>query len=51
MFDAGPFGKIAANGFLSGYGLLQTNHVPGDDNKQADLSNGFIVVQKADGVF
>jgi hypothetical protein len=51
MFDAGPFGKIAANGFLSGYGLLQNNHVPGDDVKQADLSNGFIVVQKADGVF
>jgi len=51
MFDAGPFGKIAVNGFLSGYGLLQTNHVPGDDVKQADLSNGFIVVQKADGVF
>lgn len=51
IFDAGPFGKIAANGFLSGYGLLQNNHIPGDDTKQADLSNGFIVVQKADGVF
>ena len=29
IFDAGPFGKLAVNGFLSGYGLLQNNHVPG----------------------
>jgi hypothetical protein len=26
-FEAGPFGKLAVNGFLSGYGLLQNNHV------------------------
>ena len=32
-------------------GLLQTNHVPGDDNKQAALSNGQIVIQKTDGWF
>jgi hypothetical protein len=51
MFDVGPFHKLAVNGFLSGWGLLQNNHVPGDDTKQADLSNGFIVVQKTDGVF
>ena len=51
MFDAGPFGKLAVTGFFSGMGLLQTNHVPGDDNKQADLSNGQIVIQKTDGVF
>jgi len=50
-FEAGPFGKLAVNGFLSGWGLLQTNHVPGDDTKQADLSNGQIVIQKTDGVF
>ena len=31
MFNAGPFGKLAVNGFLGGYGLLQNNHVPGDD--------------------
>ncbi len=51
VFDAGPFGKLSVNGFLSGFGLLQTNHIPGDDNKQAALSNGQIVVQKTDGVF
>jgi hypothetical protein len=51
MFDAGPFHKLAVNGFLSGWGLLQNNHIPGDDTKQADLSNGQIVIQKTDGVF
>jgi Putative beta-barrel porin-2, OmpL-like. bbp2 len=51
VFDAGPFGKISVNGILSGMGLLQTNHVPGDDVKQADLSNGQVFIQKADGWF
>ncbi|MGP8247321.1 MAG: outer membrane beta-barrel protein [Bryobacteraceae bacterium] len=51
IFDAGPFGKIAVNGFLSGIGLLQNNHVPGDDTKQAALSNGQIFIQKTDGWF
>jgi hypothetical protein len=45
------FGKVAVNGFLSGYGLLQINHVPGDDTKQADLSNGQVFIQKTDGWF
>jgi len=51
IFDAGPFGKIAVNGILSGYGLLQNNHVPGDDTKQADLGNGQVFIQKTDGWF
>jgi Putative beta-barrel porin-2, OmpL-like. bbp2 len=51
IFDAGPFGKIAVNGFLSGMGLVQNNHVPGDDTKQADLSNGQVFIQKTDGWF
>jgi Putative beta-barrel porin-2, OmpL-like. bbp2 len=51
IFDAGPFGKIAVNGILSGYGLLQTNHVAGDDTKQADLGNGMVFIQKTDGWF
>ncbi len=51
MFNAGPFGDIAVNGVVSGMGLLQTNHVPGDDNKQASLSNGQIFIQKTDGWF
>jgi hypothetical protein len=51
MFNAGPFGNIAVNGFVSGFGMLQSNHIPGDDNKQAALSNGQVFIQKADGWF
>lgn len=52
VFDAGPFGKISANGFLSGMGLVQNNHiVPVDDSQQAALSNGQIFLQKTDGWF
>ena len=50
-FDAGPFGKLAVNGFLSGMGLVQNNHIGGDDSKQAALSNGQVFIQKADGWF
>ena len=32
-------------------GLWQSNHVPGDDTKQADLSNGQVFIQKTDGWF
>lgn len=49
MFDAGPLGKIAANGIITGSGLWQDNHVPGDNTGQAALSNGQIFIQKADG--
>lgn len=51
MFDAGPLGKIAANGIITGSGLVQNNHVPGDDVQQAALSNGQIFIQKADGKY
>jgi hypothetical protein len=51
MLDAGALGKLSVNGFLSGFGMLQSNHIPGDDNKQAALMNGQIVIQKADGWF
>lgn len=51
MFDAGPFGKIAVNGFLSGMGLVQNNHIPGDNTDQAALSNGQVFIQKTDGWF
>jgi len=50
-FDAGPFGKISVNGFLTGMGLAQSNHVPGDDDQQSALSNGQIMIQKTDGWF
>jgi hypothetical protein len=51
MFDAGPLGKIAANGIVTGFGMVQSNHVPGDSDAQAALSNGQIFIQKADGKF
>ncbi len=51
VFDAGPFGKIAVNGVLSGMGLVQSNHIPGDNAQQASISNGQVFIQKADGWF
>ncbi|HEY1579581.1 MAG TPA: outer membrane beta-barrel protein [Terracidiphilus sp.] len=48
-FDAGPLGKISANGIVTGFGRWQDNHVPGDDTGQASLTNGQIFLQKADG--
>ena len=51
MFEAGPFGKLAVSGYLSGLGLVQSNPLSTDDNKQAALSNGQIVIQKTDGTF
>jgi len=50
-FDAGPFGKIAVNGILTGFGLWQDNHVPGDNSTQPALSNGQVWIQKTDGWF
>jgi hypothetical protein len=51
IFDAGPFGKLAVSGVLSGFGMAQGNHVAGDDSKQAALSNGVVFIQKTDGWF
>jgi hypothetical protein len=51
IFNAGPFGKLAVNGVLSGFGMVQGNHVAGDDSKQAALSNGQVFIQKTDGWF
>ncbi len=51
VFDAGPFGKLSVNGFLSGMGLVQNNHVPGDNTTQAAISNAQIFIQKTDGWF
>ena len=47
--DAGPLGKIYIGGALSGLGFWQDNHVPGDQEWRADLSNGQVFVQKTDG--
>src|ERR1700678_4652652 len=51
VFDAGPLGKLSVNGIISGLGMWQGNHVPGDSNTQAALSNGQVFLQKADGWF
>jgi hypothetical protein len=48
-FDAGPFGTIAVNGILTGFGMWQDNHVPGDNPTQAALNNGQVWIQKTDG--
>lgn len=47
--DAGPLGKIYIGGVVSGLGFWQDNHVPGDQEWRAGLSNGEIFVQKTDG--
>ena len=51
VFDAGPFGKLSVNGIITGFAVGQNNPVPGDDTKEATLSNGEIFIQKADGKF
>jgi hypothetical protein len=45
-FEAGPLGKLNLDGVLSGMGLWQSNHVPGDNIAQAALSNGQVILQK-----
>ena len=47
--DAGPFGKIAVNGVLTGFGMVQNNHVPGDNTGEGTLNNSQAWIQKADG--
>jgi hypothetical protein len=49
VFDAGPFGKLSVNGIVSGFGMYQDDHVPGDNTAQPALSNGEAWIQKTDG--
>jgi len=50
IFDAGPFGKLAVNGILSGTGLVQGGYrALSNDSTQAALSNGQVWIQKTDG--
>lgn len=51
VFDAGSFGKLSVNGFLSGMALVQSNHIPGDNSNQFAMSNAQIFIQKTDGWF
>ena len=49
-FDAGPFGKLAVNGILSGMGLYQGGYrALSNDSQQVALSNGQVFIQKTDG--
>lgn len=48
-FSSGFLGKVSANGIVTGSGMWQGNHLPGDKVGQAALSNGQIFLQKADG--
>jgi len=50
-FSAGPFGKVAITGILSGMGMVQNNWVPGDKSTHWDVSNAQIFVQKTSGWF
>ena len=47
--DAGPFGKLDLNGTVTGFGLVQGNHVNGNDTAHAALSNGQIFLQRTEG--
>ncbi len=39
------------NGIVDGFGIGTGNHVSGDTDKQADLANGQVWIQKTDGWF
>src|SRR5256885_8983619 len=45
-FEAGPFGELAVTGIVSGMGLIQGNHILGDNQTHWELSNGQIFLQK-----
>ena len=40
VFDAGPLGKLSVNGIISGFGMIQGDHIPGDSEGVDALSNG-----------
>lgn len=46
VFEGGPLGKLNLNGIVSGIGVWQGNHIPGDNSTQAAVSNGQIFIQK-----
>ena len=49
-FDAGPLGKLAVNGIISGTGLYQGGYRAfNNESQQAALSNGQVWIQKTDG--
>ena len=48
---AGPFGKIEVTGILSGIGMTEGYHIPGDSPTHWDLSNAQVFIQKTTGWF
>jgi len=48
-FDAGSLGTIYLTGAATGLAFWQNNPVPGNEPGYVDLSNGQLIVQKADG--
>ncbi len=46
---AGPFGKIEVTGILSGIGMTEGDHIPGDSPTHWDLSNAQVFIQKTTG--
>ena len=48
-FDAGPLGKLSVGGAITGLGMYQNHHVPGDHEWQADFSNAQAWIEKTDG--
>jgi hypothetical protein len=49
VIDGGPLGRLDLDGVVSGIGLWQGNHIPGNDVGQAALSNGQLFIQKTSG--
>src|SRR5215468_3268712 len=49
-FDFGPLGTAYATGVVSALAFAQSDHVPGDRDSRADISNGQVFLQKTDGV-
>jgi hypothetical protein len=47
--DTGVFGTWYVTGAVTGLGLLQSHHIPGDRTRQFDLSNGQVFIQKTSG--
>jgi hypothetical protein len=48
--DGGPLGPIYISGVISGLGLTQSNHFPGERSSRIDLSNGQVIVQTTQGL-
>ena len=48
-FDGGPLSKIYVTGAVTGIAMAQSNPVPGNHHSVADVTNGQVFIQNADG--